>query len=285
MLKLKFDSFWKGFNYENNFFTNLLKSYDIKYEIVDQNPHILIFSPLRREEYIEKHIIQRWNHVKKIFYTGENNRPRRDVELNLTFDLTKKFNNFRLPLWIIYFYRYNLKTNFTLKNNDASGFCSFVYSRGTSFRKQIYSEFKKYKLLGSGGGLLNNVGGKVKNKIDFQRKYKFCLAIEHTNYPGYTTEKIFEAFLSNSIPIYFGSDIVVEDFNKETFINANDFKSIKEVLEYVKKVDNDNNLYNSYMNKPILTKKWIDNFDSKKYYKKLLDKILEGIDLKKINKN
>ena len=65
MLKLKFDSFWKGFNYENNFFTNLLKSYDIKYEIVDQNPHILIFSPLRREEYIEKHIIQRWNHVKK----------------------------------------------------------------------------------------------------------------------------------------------------------------------------------------------------------------------------
>ena len=35
------------------------------------------------------------------------------------------------------------------------------------------------------------------------------------------------------------------------------------------------------MNKPILTKKWIDILDSKKYYKNLLDKILEGINLKK----
>ena len=118
-------------------------------------------------------------------------------------------------------------------------------------------------------------------KLKFQRKYKFCLAIEHTNYSGYTTEKILEAYVSNSIPIYFGSNKIGEDFNKETFINANDFKNIDELLNYVKKVDNDKNLYNSYLNKPILTKKWIDHFNNNTYEKELLDKILEGINLKK----
>jgi alpha(1,3/1,4) fucosyltransferase len=281
MLRLKFDSFWCGYNYGNNFFTQLLKKFTIPYKIVDQDPDIIIFSVFKNEKYINKHIVQRWAHVKKIFFTGENVRPRRDVELNLTFDIPVLLNNFRLPLWIIYFYRYNMLTNFILTNKNTNNFCSYVYSRQKGERNKICSIFMKYKLVGCGGGCLNNVGGKVKNKIEFQRKYKFCLAIEHTKYPGYTTEKILESFYSNSIPIYFGSENVVEDFNKETFINANDFKSIKEVLEYVKKVDNDKNLYNSYMNKPILTKKWIDNLDSKKYYKNLLDKILEGINLKK----
>ena len=107
--------FWKNFNNHNNFFTNLLNLYKIEYEIVDQDPHIFIFSVFRQEKYIEKHIIGRWYNVKKIFYTGENKRPRNDVQLNLTFDFSKGFNNFRLPLWIIYFKTYKLPTNFSLK--------------------------------------------------------------------------------------------------------------------------------------------------------------------------
>jgi hypothetical protein len=276
MIKLKFDSFWKGFNYEDNFFTRLFKKFNVDYKIVDQNPDILIFSVFKSDKYIERHIIGRWHFVKKIFFTGENKRPRKDVELNLTFDYTED-NNFRLPLWIWYFQAYNLPTNFTLKPKNTNDFCSYVYSRPKGDRNKICEIFQKYKFVGCGGGCLNNVGGKVQNKIEFQKKYKFCLAIEHTKYPGYITEKILEAYVSNSIPIYFGSETIVKEFNPETFINANNFKNINEVLNYVKKVDNDANLYNSYMNKPILSSEWINKLNDESYLTKLLDKILEGI--------
>ena len=39
--------------------------------------------------------------------------------------------------------------------------------------------------------------------------------------PGYVTEKIVNAFLAGSIPIYWGSRAVLEIFNPESFIYAN----------------------------------------------------------------
>ena len=48
------------------------------------------------------------------------------------------------------------------------------------------------------------------------------------------------------------------DFNPETFINAHDFNNDEDLIEYIKEVDNDVDLYNSYLNKPIFSKKWLD---------------------------
>lgn len=277
MIKLKFECFWKNFNHNDNFFTRLFKKFNIEYKIVNEDPDILIFSVFSDEKYIKREIIVKWHKIKKIFFTGENRRRRGDVQLNLTFDNVENKKNFRLPLWVWYYLNYNLSTNFCLKPKNTNDFCCFVYSRNKIKRNQICKKFQKYKFVGCGGGCLNNVGGKVINKIEFQKKYKFCLAIEHSNFPGYITEKILEAYVSNCIPIYFGSSTIVSEFNPKTFINGNSFKNVDEVVKYVKKVDNDINLYNSYMNKPILSDKWKKNLKDDSYLKRLLDKILEGV--------
>ena len=49
-------------------------------------------------------------------------------------------------------------------------------------------------------------------------------AFENTYAPGYTTEKIMDAFASGCVPIYYGDPLVVQDFNPDSFINAHDFK-------------------------------------------------------------
>ena len=133
----------------------------------------------------------------------------------------------------------------------------------------------KYKHVVCGGGCLNNIGGKVHNKFTFQKKFKFSIAFENGKGDGYVTEKIFQAYQSNTIPIYIGTKDVIKDFNPETFINGNDFDTLDELIKYVIKVDNDNELYNSYMNKPVFSKKWLNIFNDKeeKYFKDIFYRI------------
>ena len=49
--------------------------------------------------------------------------------------------------------------------------------------------------------------------------------------------------LVNSIPIYFGHEDVNKEFNTKSFINCNDFKNVDELIGYVKRVDNNDKLY------------------------------------------
>jgi hypothetical protein len=77
------------------------------------------------------------------------------------------------------------------------------------------------------------------------------MAYENTNKLGYVTEKILQAKTSGCIPIYWGSDHVLKDFNPNSFIYVNNFNSINDVLEYVKRVDNDPSLYELIYKSPI----------------------------------
>jgi hypothetical protein len=55
--------------------------------------------------------------------------------------------------------------------------------------------------------------------ISFISQYKFVIAIENTKQETYITEKIINGFLSNVIPIYWGSDNINDYFNEKRFIN------------------------------------------------------------------
>ncbi len=60
-------------------------------------------------------------------------------------------------------------------------------------------------------------------KKQFLSPYKFTIAFENDIYPGYQTEKLYDAMLTNSIPIYCGDPLVGEIFNTRSFINASDY--------------------------------------------------------------
>ena len=99
-------------------------------------------------------------------------------------------------------------------------FCGAVISNNYTtdfFRIKFVKELNKYKPLDFGGKVYNNVGY-VKDKIKFLNSYKFSIAMENTEGDGYLSEKIFQSFLSGTIPIYYGDYLLDEYINLKSLI-------------------------------------------------------------------
>ena len=173
-------------------------------------------------------------------------------------------------------------------NNPRKKFCSAVITNAFSecidysFRLKFIEELSKYKMVDMGGQYNNNVGGPVKDKMEFFKDYKFSIAMENTEGDGYVTEKIIDSFISGTIPIYYGSYLVEEYINPKAYIYVKGLEDIKEKIEYIKKIDNDDELYKS-----ILREKIIINDSLEKMLKEQSDFFIHifNQDLKKVKRN
>lgn len=292
-LTISFCDWWEReysggiFDKNNNFFINLLRDYENPYidniKIVNptENPDILFYS-------IFGYSHKTCSSGRKIFFSGEPYSQRNDADFNITFDKNNNKNT-RVPLWLCYFSNSLIEECNKRKNGKniipiREKFCSFI-ATGPGLagnRKEFVEKLSKYKQVDCGGNYLNNIGYNVplglncSGKIEHNNNYKFAMAFESTIYPGYVTEKLCDVFKSNCIPIYWGHPDVVKDFNPKTFINANDFSDFDELIKYIIKVDNDNELYKSYFTEPMLSNEWLDilNDPNKTFFKNLVDKIL-----------
>ena len=56
--------------------------------------------------------------------------------------------------------------------------------------------------------------------------------------------------LKNSIPIYWGNPRVGDDWNTKSFINAYDFSNLSQLIEYIKEVDNNDDMYFKILSEP-----------------------------------
>ena len=98
-----------------------------------------------------------------------------------------------------------------------------------------------YRMVGS-----NCYGG----KLDFLASYKFTIAFESASVPHYISEKIFHPLIVGSIPIYWGCPEIAQYINPDCFINCHDFSSFDDVIQWVLKIDGDQQLYESYLKAP-----------------------------------
>ena len=89
-----------------------------------------------------------------------------------------------------------------------------------------------------------------KNKISYGGDYKFNIAFENESYPGYTTEKLPESFIGNTVPIYWGNPLIDKEFNTSAFINAHEFRNLDQVVEFVVEMDRNDQLYQQYLASP-----------------------------------
>jgi alpha(1,3/1,4) fucosyltransferase len=109
-------------------------------------------------------------------------------------------------------------------------FCNFLYSHQVPYREEFFRQLSKYKKVDAPGKSMNNMasidtlysGNIWERKRQFLSKYKFTIAFENYVYPGYQTEKLYDAMQSDSIPIYCGDPGIGEIFNTSSFINAGD---------------------------------------------------------------
>ena len=76
------------------------------------------------------------------------------------------------------------------------------------------------------------------------------MAFENSSFPGYTTEKIIEPMLEGSIPIYWGSPKVAEEFNPKSFINVHDYPNFNAAIEAICKIDESTDLYAQMLKEP-----------------------------------
>ena len=79
---------------------------------------------------------------------------------------------------------------------------------------------------------LKNYRGQIESKYQQLKKYTFNFCYENCHYPGYVTEKIFDAFVTRCIPIYWPSEQTRTLFYKESYIDASAFASTSDLISY-----------------------------------------------------
>ena len=247
-----------------NFF---IKTLEKEYEVVrdDINPDYLIFGDLNFGNNNMKYNTR--NNIK-IFFTGENERPwNYSRHFGISFEHIDDANNYRLPIYVVYDYdnqHRNLpnSTNKVRKLEDRqtqNKFCSALVSNPRcEFRNQFFHKLSEYKQVDSAGSWNNNIGRQldrgsdgVKIKFDFLNNYKFNLCFENSSYPGYATEKVYEALCCNTIPIYWGSPTVEMDFNPKAFLSWHDYQDDAAFIEAIKELDQNEDKYNEMFLQPM----------------------------------
>jgi hypothetical protein len=274
-LKLNFSDLWSDFDKCDNWYYNL-KSEDYDIEISD-NPDFLVYSVFGKS-----HL--NYN-CTKIFFSGENIGPNfNECDYSMCFDWLDDPRHYRLPLYVLYNGYYDL-VNKNLDNDHSKyldrKFCNFIVSNpGNPIRNNFFLKLSEYKKIDSGGRFWNNIGSPVGDKIKFQSDYKFSLAFENNAYRdsriGYTTEKIMQPMIANSIPIYWGNPEVYKDFDNKSFINYHDFRGEKDLIEYIIFLDQDDDEYMRVLNQPWLVNNDIPEANKKENIKAFLYKIFEN---------
>lgn len=199
----------------------------------------------------------------RIFWTGENIQPDFNVcDYAIGFGHIQFEDRYqRIPLYYFYDLDYQRAIHKHLVSPKEiytrDKFCNFLYSNASASieRENFFNLLSKYKKIDSGGKFLNNMDGKlIEDKYEFQRHYKFSIAFENSSTSGYTTEKILQAFAAGTIPIYWGNPRIADDFCSDSFINCHEYGDFEEVIEKIKEIDNDDELFAHYIQTPIGTK-------------------------------
>lgn len=260
-VKIKFVGKWKGITPEENLICFWLKKlgYDVR---LTDDPDYIICDVLDSDYYGYCKYPQ-----VRIFESGENMAP----DFNLVdyaicrYPIQFGDRNFYLPGCTnpgAYWYALAEKDRNYPKEflQDKIYFANLITSHDSEYnhRSIFFEKLNAYKRVECPGTFLNNmpngetVNWKDDSKANFQRRSKFTVCFESTSHYGFITEKITDAFFSDTIPVYYGSPNITEFFNPEAFINVSDYESFDAVVERIKELDQDDEKYLQMLRQPIL---------------------------------
>lgn len=257
-IKIKFVGFWNGFDPETNIIYQILKNhYDVK--IVDDPDYIICSIFGVPYEYIQYPQI-------RIMFSGENYIPDFNLVDYALCPYPMEFMDrccYR-PVCISDFGKAKAlqqkKRDYTesiLKEKPY--FANFIagHESENNIRGDFFKKLCEYKRVESPGSYLNNMPNSERvwflneSKTNFQKKCKFTLCFESTKHEGFVTEKITDAFFSDTIPVYYGSSTVTDIFNPKAFINCSDYPSFDAVIEKIIELDQDDEKYLEMLGQPV----------------------------------
>ena len=256
-IKVKFINQWNPGNspVQGSILGQIL-SRDYNLIIDNENPDYVLTQAFRRESLGE------YNDKVVIFETGEAVVPDFNlIDYAIGYDdIFFSDRYFQFP-----YHFYNWQEDGIEGGKPVFGelkFCNFIYSneKAHPLRDQFYHFLSNYKKIDSYGRHLNNMEipptraeenwQQIKKGI--QSKYKFTIAFENACHDGYTTEKICDAFLARTVPIYFGDLSVDRLFNIDSFIWIKSSEDFMPALKKIKAIECSEELFNEILSRPKL---------------------------------
>lgn len=199
-----------------------------------------------------QYLLLNQNVTRRVWYTGENIRPPLDPNFDgfLSFDQDAYGGvNSYLPLWQLYFRNQmstyispSLGTEYPVdkflqerKPTDESRrfVCAFI-NNPDPYRLRAIQTLRKYGEVDIYG---KSFGNFAKDKVSVGSRYRFVLAFENDHFPGYVTEKIFDAYAANAIPLYWGCLGRETLINENSIIDTNRFQDLDHFASYVGNMD------------------------------------------------
>jgi len=194
-----------------------------------------------------------------VWYTSENRRP----PLNLDYDLFLSHDfelyngrNIYLPFWAT-----KLGNNIveSMKNQEKLlrgreinstpvNFACAVISNPEPVRMEFIRQLSKIGKV----DIYGKLGKKLSSKDELFNKYRFNICFENSNYPGYVTEKPFEAWGQESVPVWSGFDSG-DYLNPSAIINVGEI-GFKKALEQIYSLEKNYEKINKIIQLPILKK-------------------------------
>jgi len=290
--------------YENNIFLYLLrKRYDI--EIVNENPDLLIYTLSHNGHESFKDCVKIFHTEepgfwdKNTYYNyyrpsdgGYKERFRRSIEdadIIMSSYHIEHESHVRFPSYLLYYYQmfidnripsfdYFFNHRHIVNDNLFNRkFCAYIHrhNREDLFRIKFLKKLNKYKNV----DIISIPGASYEKTEHVKANYKFCFGMENTNgdlcfgepedvkYPniGYTTEKIIEPFCSNTIPLYWGNQLINNEFNNNMFINWYDYNNDEYMIEKIIELDNNKEKYMEYLNGIVFKPDYINSMFERFY--------------------
>jgi len=214
---------------------------------------------------------QYFNHIRNNFKDYAIN----EVDLTIGCFVNKKSDKYiRLPGWILYLFKpestyEDIKEKIYQVNNIQKipkyGKATVINSHdkwGT--RSKICDDIKEYIDIEYAGRWRNNTNDlKIKyndDKIKYMSNFKFNICAENMDASEYVTEKLIQAFMAGTVPIYHGAfnnpcpdfilrdGIIFWDYNDDNYYNL---KLLSELIQ-------NENLYFKFLNQPKFTEYTIE---------------------------
>jgi alpha(1,3/1,4) fucosyltransferase len=239
-LRVEFRDFFPNFDPSDNFLVSALRQ--LTEVEVGSGADLCFFS-----DFGDAHVS--FNGCK-VQVSGENRRPRYGAaDFAIGFDRRVDERYLRYPLWA-----WDLDTTALLVPSaercpdPAAEFCAFVVMNPSNpVRNELFRALSEQRFVHAPGAVFHNtegIGPRLDahwrtTKIDYLRDFRFTIAAENGAHPGYTTEKIVDAFLAGSVPIYWGDPLVDRDFNPAAFINFADHFTVSRTVQVVLDVEAD----------------------------------------------
>ena len=211
----------------------------------------------------------------KILFTGENFCPDfNSCDYALSFEhMDYGDRHYRFPLYLTYPDVNKLADRSLVTLDDLRKrrhFCNFIYSNGNAEPERdafFHALNERMPVLSAGRHLRNTQSIDAAQpatdmnmrKRKFMEDFRFSLAFENSAHPGYVTEKIADAFIARTIPIYWGDPRICDEFNKDSFVDVRSFASRSDAIDHIAMLNRDEDMLLKMLNAhPLKTPDAID---------------------------